>query len=207
MKHISLIILMTFFFVDISAQTVQDRLAEIRQAYSEAQQMMQNAKVEPNLDNSMHVTMRRMFGGSGMQTYTVDYYCGDFSEEESYEGVSTWSPYFIRVKYNWAARVTVSEYLLEPKTGALMFVYTNSDDNPFDPEAILRDGKYQIRKYYYPDGTYCAGSAKLVSPDGTILSLDSELAKQISGFETDDEEIKFVKYLVKIQNQMMNYDL
>jgi len=205
MKHIFSFIFAFLFVAVINAQTVQDRLTEIRQAYSEAQQMMQRAIAEPNLDNSLHITMRRMFGGSGMQTYTVDYYCGDFSGLETYEGVSYWSPYFIRVKYNWAARVTVSEYLLEPKTSTLMFVYTVSDDNPFDSEAPI-GGKYEVRKYYYPDGTYCTGTAKVSQPDGTFSSLDYELAKRITGFETDVDEIKFVSYLVSIHNQMMNYE-
>jgi len=205
MKHIISFVYLSLFFSSLSAQTVQDRVVEIRKAYSEAQIMMQMAKDEPNMDNSMQITMRRMFGGSGMQIYTINYYCGDFSEEESYEGVSTWSPYFIRVKYNWSARVTVEEYLLDPKTSTLMFAYINSDDNPFDSE-VVGDGKYEVRKYYYPDGTYCTGTAKQVFPDGTFISLDSELAKQIGEFEADIDRIRYVAYLVTIHNQMMNYE-
>lgn len=204
MKHIISIIFSYFVFVTLSAQTVQDRLGEIREAYDHALHQMQLAQEEPNIDNSMHITMRRMFGGSGMQTYTVDYYCGDFSGIETADGVSVWSPYFIRVKFNWAARVTEKEYLLEPKTGALMFVYTRSDDNLL--EATDDDGLYEIRKYYYPDGTYCTGSAKVTLPDGSVKSLDSELSRQISGFDSDVDEIKFVNHLVTVHNQMMNYE-
>ncbi len=205
MKRIISFVCLSFIFAVLSAQSIQNRVAEIRQAYNEAQQMMQMAQEEPNVDNSMHITMRRMFGGSGMQIYTIDYYSGDYSEEEEYEGVSTWSPYFIRVKYNWAARVTVSEYLLDPRTSRLMFVYTRSDDNPFESQ-LLEDGNYEVRKYYYSDGTYCTGTAKRVLPDGTFYSLDSELAKQYKAFETDVDEVRFVDYLVTIHNQMMNYE-
>ena len=204
MKRIFSLGLFLFSMYTLSAQTVLERLIEIRKAYAEAQQMMLMALEEPNLDNSMHITMRRMFGGSGMQNYTIDYYSGDFSGEEPEFGVSVWSPYFIRVKYNWGARVTVTEYLLEPHTSMLMFVYTRSDDDPIDI-SMVGEGVYELRKYYYPDGTYCTGSLKVTLPDGTEKSLDAELAASISGFESDAAEISFVNYLVMIHNQMMNY--
>lgn len=204
MKRIIFFGLFLLSISTLSAQTMLERVIEIRKAYTEAQQMMLMAIEEPNLDNSMHIAMHRMFGGSGMQHYTVDYYSGDFTGEEPEYGVSVWSPYFIRVKYNWGARVTVTEYLLEPRTSMLMFVYTRSDDNPINLSE-MGEGVYELRKYYYPDGTYCTGSLKVTLPDGTEKSLDSELEACISGFESDTAEISFVNYLVKIHNQMMNY--
>ena len=189
----------------LSAQTVMERVIEIRRAYAEAQTMMLNAIEEPNLDNSLRIKMRRMFGGSGMQEYTVDYFCGDFSEEEPWNGVSTWSPYFIRVKYNWGARVTVSEYLIEPRTNSLMFVFTKSDDNPLDI-SLDSEGEYELRKYYYSDGTYCTGTMKVTLSDGSEKSLDEELNANIHPFDTDTAEINFMRYLITIQDQMMNFE-
>ncbi|MBR5717327.1 MAG: hypothetical protein IKX59_12130 [Bacteroidales bacterium] len=182
-----------------------ERLIEIRRAYAQAHQMMLQAIEEPNLDNSMHIEMRRMFGGSGMQHYTIDYYSGDFTGEEPEFGVSLWSPYFIRVKYNWGARVTVSEYLIEPRTSTLMFVFTKSDDHPLD-NSVCGEGVYELRKYYYPDGTYCTGSMKVTLPDGTEKSLDTELAARIKQFDSDTGEMNYVRYLITIHNQMMNYE-
>lgn len=205
MKRLFPLVLFWFSMTALSAQTVMERVIEIRRAYAEAQTMMLNAIEEPNLDNSLHIKMRRMFGGSGMQEYTVDYFCGDFSEEEPWNGVSTWSPYFIRVKYNWGARVTVSEYLIEPRTNSLMFVFTKSDDNPLD---ISRDseGEYELRKYYYSDGTYCTGLMKVTLPDGSEKTLDEELNANIHPFDTDTAEINLMRYLITIQDQMMNFE-
>ncbi|MBR5070175.1 MAG: hypothetical protein IKX25_12330 [Bacteroidales bacterium] len=192
-------------FTILSAQSVMERLIEIRRAYAVAHEMMLQAIEEPNLDNSMHIEMRRMFGGSGMQNYKIDYYSGDFSDEEPEFGVSVWSPYFIRVKYNWAARVTVTEYLIDPRTSTLMFVFTKSDDNPLDISEI-GEGVYELRKYYYPDGTYCTGSMKVTLPDSSEKTLDAELAARIKQFDSDTGEINYVRYLITIHNQMMNYE-
>ena len=205
MKRIISIIFFLLSFTILSAQSVMERLIEIRRAYAVAHEMMLQAIEEPNLDNSMHIEMRRMFGGSGMQNYKIDYYSGDFSDEEPEFGVSVWSPYFIRVKYNWAARVTVTEYLIDPRTSTLMFVFTKSDDNPLDISDI-GEGVYELRKYYYPDGTYCTGSMKVTLPDGSEKTLDAELAARIKQFDSDTGEINYVRYLITIHNQMMNYE-
>ena len=205
MKRNITIVFFLLSFTILSAQSVMERLIEIRRAYAEANQMMLQAIEEPNLDNSMHIEMRRMFGGSGMQNYKIDYYSGDFSGEEPEFGVSVWSPYFIRVKYNWGARVTVSEYLIDPRTSTLMFVFTKSDDNPLDI-SDMGEGVYELRKYYYPDGTYCTGSMKVTLPDCTEKSLDTELSARIKQFDSDTGEINFVRYLITIHNQMMNYE-
>ena len=205
MKRIISIIFFLLSFTILSAQSVMERLIEIRRAYAVAHEMMLQAIEEPNLDNSMHIEMRRMFGGSGMQNYKIDYYSGDFSDEEPEFGVSVWSPYFIRVKYNWAARVTVTEYLIDPRTSTLMFVFTKSDDNPLDISEI-GEGVYELRKYYYPDGTYCTGSMKVTLPDGSEKTLDAELAARIKQFDSDTGEINYVRYLITIHNQMMNYE-
>ena len=205
MKRLFPFVVFWFSMTVLSAQSVVERVIEIRRAYTEAQTMMLHAIEEPNMDNSMHIEMRRMFGGSGMQHYTIDYFSGDFSDEEVWEGVSVWSPYFIRVKYNWAARVTVTEYLIEPRTSALMFVYTKSDDHPLDISEI-GEGVYELRKYYYADGTYCTGSLKVTLPDGSERSLDEELNAKIHPFDTDAGENNYVRYLISIHNQMMNYE-
>ncbi len=208
MKHFILLVFFWSSVTILTAQSVVERVTEIRRAYADAQTMMLHAIEEPNLDNSMHIKIRRMFGGSGMQEYTVDYFCGDFSEEdeEEAEGVSTWSPYFIRVKYNWAARVTVREYLIEPRTSTLMFAYTKSDDHPLDISQESM-GEYELRKYYYSDGTFCTGTMKVTLPDGSEKSLDEELNVHLHPFDSDTGEIDFVRYLLTIQNQMMNHDL
>ena len=197
------VVVFWFSMTVLSAQSAMERVIEIRHAYAEAQTMMLHAIEEPNMDNSMHIEMRRMFGGTGMQHYTIDYFSGDFSEEEPMEGVFVWSPYFIRVKYNWAARVTVTEYLIEPRTGALMFVYTKSDDHPLNISEI-GEGVYELRKYYYADGTYCTGSLKVTLPDGSEKSLDEELNAKIHPFDADADENNYVRYLISIHNQMMN---
>ena len=121
-----------FSMTVLSAQSAMERVIEIRHPYAEAQTMMLHAIEEPNMDNSMHIEMRRMFGGTGMQHYTIDYFSGDFSEEEPLEGVFVWSPYFIRVKYNWAARVTVTEGTY--CTGSLKVTLPDGSEKSLDEE-------------------------------------------------------------------------
>ena len=82
MKRFFPFVLFCFSMTMLSAQTVMERVIEIRRAYAEAQTMMLNAIEEPNLDNSLHIKWAKAAGMTPQATlcittspvHTVEYY-------------------------------------------------------------------------------------------------------------------------------------
>lgn len=146
MKRITIYGILLLMALTMQAQTsakAKERVAEVRKLYAAAKERMaQNDREENPARSGMETTFYYMVPGAGPTKHHIHYY---FGEEENDEGETTaFTPYFITVSYNVAARNFYEEYLIDEKTEKLIFAYYHAPE--FD------GSKSETRYYYYKDG-------------------------------------------------------
>lgn len=184
--------------LSISAQTAaqKERQQAAREAYAFALEHIGMAQEESNLNNSTHIEMNRMFCGSGMQKYCIDYYymlTKDPDDPENVKGESEWQPYFIRVKYNHAAFTTTEEYVMNSENKQPIFIFTTSDEAYDKPEEFAKN---ETRIYFNADGSLSLGQSVDKRADGSVLS--STNIKDIKEIK------KFIKNLYETFDSLVN---
>lgn len=197
-------LLMLFTLVTFGQNSQQrSRQQVISKAYTAALTQVQMAQESAEMDCRMSVNLRRNFPGSGVQDYSIDYYCNPVGTVDSQETDTpmTYNAYFIRVKFNWAVRNTIKEYLVDSKTGKLMFVFCSSDDAPTNI-ADMTDCKYESRMYFKVDGSFSHGKSQIRHLNDKIESVKT--------YKTDDaevlDEVRFFAHLMEVFGQTMNYE-
>lgn len=164
MKKLSILFLCLLATVATQAQTsakAKERVAEVRKLYAAAKERMaQNDREENPARSGMETTFYYMVPGAGPTKHHIHYY---FGEEESDEGETTgFTPYFITVSYNVAARNFYEEYLIDEKTEKLIFAYFHV------PEY---DGsKSEARYYYDKNGELAHQDVKGENPYDAVFS-------------------------------------
>lgn len=160
MKKLLILSFAMFVAFAANAQTTQqkNRVAEIRKTYQEALRYSEESQMEPEMDNSTVITIKRMFGGSGMQNKKMEFFYTPADERTDGTG---WTLYFVRTSYNYAARKFYDEYLFDKKTGNLIFCFRQCDS--YDSE---KPAKEEYRSYFYKDGKHCQTIAQLKYNDG-----------------------------------------
>lgn len=129
------------------AQTAaqKQRISEVREAYQQALRQIEMDKEQPEYtDNSLHLTMNRMVPGIGMTHTQVDMFIRNCGDEERIE--LDWHPYFIREKYNVAARQFVTEFLVNAENGHGVFIFSRRPDD---------EDVSEYRIYFNADGSFC----------------------------------------------------
>ncbi len=159
-------------FTMAQTKAQNERIKVIRTQFQEAMSRAERDSEESEYtDNSVHLQLNRMFGGSGMQHYKIDMYIEDREEDET---TMNWQPYFFRFRYNWAAREIVHECLMNPENGKPIFLFVKMPDE---------DGTYEDRIYFNTDGTLCyASQTKYKIEDGT--------KEYVKAMKATDESVK-----------------
>ena len=136
-----------------AAQNEAAAVREVRAAYAAAKEQIARSSEsdDANLHNDVVTTIRRNMPGSGpsVETYHC-YFDLDVQAEPVWE--VHYRPYFITRKYNIAARNFYEEYLYEPASGRLLFVFLQGDS--------LDGGKNEERYYYDAEGRLVSENIK-----------------------------------------------
>lgn len=141
-KHSLLILLSALSLgASIVSAGAQDAGSEavkaIRAAYAEAKEKIKMTTGNESVPrNDVTATLRYMVPASGERTEVFHAY---FDLETDEEGAH-YLPYFITRKYNVAVRNVYEEYLFDPETGLLLFVFIQSDN--------MEGGKDEERYYF-----------------------------------------------------------
>ncbi|MBQ9357440.1 MAG: hypothetical protein IJT98_09160 [Prevotella sp.] len=131
------------FLLPLRAQTgtaSSDAVAQIRQRYAEAHEMMAYNNTSLETQNQLTVNGSFMCPGTGHRDEQIQYFFTTDFDEDSGNYAS--SPYFIMRSYNVAARRFYEEFLYNNQ-GDLIFSYFKGDD--------FEGGTAECR-YYWNDG-------------------------------------------------------
>lgn len=121
--------------------------------YSEAMNRIAQGQEEPHMDCSAHITTHRNVAGIGIQEFKSDFYCYDMTEDDLVTKIST--PFFIRQKYNVAAREYTQEFVADEKGNLLFYLMTGPDDYYSTENMEYEDGsRFEVRIYFDAKGAY-----------------------------------------------------
>lgn len=137
------------------------RVAEIRKLYAETKERMAyNDQEDYPAVSGMETTYYYMAPGAGPIKHYVKYYVE--TEETDHEGGLRFTPYFFSDSYNSGARRIYEEYMLDDKTGTLLFAYAYEENG----DNTKNEGRY----YYYKDGTLAHKEEHVNTEWGTFIS-------------------------------------
>ena len=145
MRTVRLILLCLLAGISMQAQQSQkasDRVAEIRRLYAEAKELMAGQHVEENANYEMTVTSNHVIPALGPVNETIHDYFGLDDEKFEEDLTLEYHPYFITRSYHLAAPAYYEEYLLDRKTGNLIFYFQSS-------ESIEQEGARNEVRYYW----------------------------------------------------------
>ena len=122
-----------------SAFAQKARVAEVRKLYAEAKERMaQNDQEDYPAKTCLETTYYYMAPGAGPIKHYLKYYVS--SRDVDHEGGLAFTPYFVSDSYNAGARKNYEEFLLDEKTGKLLFSYAYEENG---------DGTKNEGRYYY----------------------------------------------------------
>ena len=155
MKKFQVLLVCLLTAVAMQAQTsakAQTRVAEVRKLYAEAKERMAyNDQDDYPAKSNMEITYNYMAPGAGPIKHYIKYYiCSEDTDEGEILGFKT---YFVSDSYNSGARKIYEEYLLDEKTGTLLFAYAYEENGG----GSKNEGRY----YYYKDGTLAHKDVKV----------------------------------------------
>ena len=160
MKKIQVLLLCLLTAIAVQAQTsakAQTRVAEVRKLYAAAKESMAyNDQEDYPAKSNMEITYNYMAPGAGPIKHYIKYYIR--SEENDVGEVLGYKTYFVSDSYNSGARKIYEEYLLDEKTGNLLFAYAYEENG----DGTKNEGRY----YYYKDGTLAHKDVKVLSEWG-----------------------------------------
>lgn len=197
MKKIFVFSLTMLLALALNAQTAQqkNRVAEVRKAYQEALRYSEESQMEPEMDNSAVITIKRMFGGSGMQNKKMEFF---YTPDDSRMEGTGWTLYFVRTSYNYSARKFYDEYLFDKKTGQLIFCFRQNDSYETEKPA-----KEEYRSYFYKDGKHCQTIAQLKYEDGKT-SVPASMKNIGANHEKVKEALKSAKEVREMFEKVVN---
>ena len=163
MKKLSILFLCLCIGIAMQAQTTakaQSRVAEVRKLYAEAKERMAyNDQEDYPAKSNMEITYNYMAPGAGPIKHVIKYYIS--SEENDVGEILGYKTYFVSDSYNSGARKIYEEYLLDEKTGTLLFAYAYEENG----DSSKNEGRY----YYYKDGTLAHKDVKVHSEWGAYF--------------------------------------
>ncbi|MBO7580236.1 MAG: hypothetical protein J6T38_01765 [Bacteroidaceae bacterium] len=164
MKKIQVLLVCLLATVAMQAQTsakAQTRVAEVRKLYAEAKERMTyNDQDDYPAKSNMEITYNYMAPGAGPIKHYIKYYiCSEDTDEGEILGFKT---YFVSDSYNSGARKIYEEYLLDEKTGTLLFAYAYEENGD--------NSKNEGRYYYYKDGTLAHKDVKVNTEWGAFFN-------------------------------------
>lgn len=185
-KFIPTLLIMMLVSLASSAQknVPKELKAKASEYYSEAMNRIALGKDEPHLDCSAHLTTHRNVAAIGIQEFKSDFYCYDMTEDDLVTKIST--PFFIRQKYNVAAREYTQEFVADEKGNLLFYLMTGPDDNYSTENMEYEDGsRFEVRIYFDGKGAY--GYSQFTYP-GT-----GKQAKFVKEYNSASQTVKSVK--------------
>ena len=155
MKKIQVLLVCLLAAVALQAQTsakAKARMTEVKKLYAEAKERMAyNDQEDYPAVSGMETTYYYMAAGAGPIKHYIKYY---IDSEETDEGeVLSYRPYFFSDSYNSGARKIYEEYLVDEKTGTLLFAYAYEENG----DGTKNEGRY----YYYKDGSLAHKDVKV----------------------------------------------
>ena len=164
MRKVQMILLCLVMAVAAQAQTsakAKERVAEVRKLYAKAKECMAyNDQEDYPAVSGMETTYYYMAPGAGPIKHYVKYYIG--SEETDEGEILGFKTYFFSDSYNSGARKIYEEYLLDEKTGKLIFAYGYEENGD--------NSKNEVRYYFYQDGTLAHKDTKVNAEWGTFFN-------------------------------------
>ena len=137
-NHLSAAVLL-FLALGFAARVqAQDVVKEVRAAYSAAKEKIKLADGEFAPRNDAMATLYFNVPATGPRTVVAHCYFDLDTDEDG----AHYYPYFITLKYNVAARDFYEEYLFDPESGRLQFVFIQQDNF---------EGTKNEERYYYDD--------------------------------------------------------
>lgn len=184
MKIFTIYGILLLMALTMQAQTsakAKERVAEVKKLYTEAKERMAyNDQEDYPAKSNMEVTYYYMAPGAGPIKHYVKYY---IDSEETDEGeILGFRTYFVSDSYNSGARKIYEEYLLDEKTGTLIFAYAYEENG---------DGSKNEGRYYY-------------SKDGSLAHKDVKVNSEWGAFFNEKYVKSKAANLRKAQSMMMN---
>ncbi len=129
------------------AQNVDTKIAQIRQLYSEAQELIGFADIEPNTRNTFSINIDQMYPGSGPHKEKIDFFftCLDLHEDDESDYLNWHSTlYLVRHSFNIGGHKYYNEYLYDIESGDPVFALLTNVYDEKENEAVrvyLNKGK------------------------------------------------------------------